>query len=124
MANHEKSPVLILPKDKKLVAKLRRKLEEYKHRIESYHEQHPNQHPVFREIVLAIEICKMTILEQLLANGKVVAWDASKKFIEERQKKDKDSAPKFVDAWMRAWPVIKDYCETGGAKIHGGTGLK
>lgn len=111
MVTQRKSPVLVLPKDPKLVSMLQGKLEEYKGRIRDYHEKHPNQHPDFRERMVALDICKMEILERLLREGRVVAWDASKEFIEKRQAKDVGSGGTFANAWMEAWPAIEDCCK-------------
>ncbi|MCP6726606.1 MAG: hypothetical protein KJI69_01010 [Patescibacteria group bacterium] len=115
---------MTLPEDAERVEMLRRKLGEYEERIETYHDENQSQHPAFRALQLATTTCKMTILKQLLDEGRVVAWDASKAFIDERLEENKSSGAHFAEAWMTAFEVINDYCETGGANVGGGTGLR
>ena len=124
MTTKNESPILVLPEDKELVKKLHKKFQEYNERIKTYHKDHLNQHPDFRDRMMALNICKKTILGILFQEKRIVAWDASKKFVGECMKRDEGSGPTFVNAWVDAWSVIQDYCETGGANVHGGTGLQ
>jgi len=124
MAMREESPVIVLPQDPELVEKLYRKLEEYKGRIQTYYNKYPNQYPNYRDRQIAGNIAQAIILERVLEEKHVVAWDASKEFVEEYEAKDPGSGSAFADGWARAWPVIADYCETGGVNISRGTGLR
>ena len=78
----EESPVLVLPSDGERVQKLRRKHAEYTERIASYDRAHSNQHPDFRARQMAVNICKVAILDALFRDRRISAWDVSKQFVE------------------------------------------
>lgn len=90
---------IILPQDKELIRRLNLKLIEYKKRYD--------------EGGRISTQCKVIILSRLLENGKV-----SLEFSEFSKEIKCDIA-----LFDRAYWVIKDYCETGGKKVCGGTGL-
>lgn len=104
----ETSPVIKFPTDPERQAQLRRKLEEYKSRLES--RQFPESQSELGY--------RVTILETLLANQEVNTWNLSR----ELASKFKDDFD--VRAFERSCAVIDDYCQTGGQHVCGGTGLK
>jgi len=95
-----KSLVITLPEERKRVEQLKMKLEEYKGRISTMG-----------------TICKKTILERLLKDGKISTWEIAEEMI---KKYGSDfNAGKFNNACA----VILDYCTTGGENTVRGTGL-
>lgn len=100
------SPVIVLPDDETRKQQLRDKLAEYKGRM------HPYRAP---ELQMGT-ICKIAVLERLLADGKVVTWDLSREMAE--------TYGFNVNDFKNACGVIEDYCKTGGKNLHGGTGLR
>lgn len=58
-------------------------------------------------------LCKMTVLQRLLREGRVSTWELSREMAEAY------GSGFDVEAFNNACGVIKDYCETS----HDGTGL-
>ena len=62
-------------------------------------------------------IYKVTVLKRLLQDGQVNTYELSLEMA-------KVHGSSFdVDVFDNACSVIEDYCKTGGANAHGGTGL-
>lgn len=109
-------PVIRLPRDKKRITELKAKLAEYQARRA--------KHLARMDAYKAPEIWfdtdsehKTAVLSELLKTGRVGTWALSRRLI-------KKFGQHFdVCAYDRACNVIADYCETGGAHVHGGTGL-
>ena len=106
MTAQEKSPELLLPEDGDRRRRLQNWLNARRAEIERYGREHPAQHPDIRDRVMAQQICEVKILEQLLASGKVVAWDLSKEILLERKQKDQGSIQAFGVSWLDAWAEI------------------
>lgn len=106
MAIQEKSPELLLPQNNEVKKRLQSRLEEKENEIKDYDSGHPAQHPHFKDRVMAQQICEVRMLKQLLARGKVVAWDLSKEIMLERKEKDEGSMRTFGLAWLDAWDAI------------------
>lgn len=60
---------------------------------------------------------KAVVLHELLTNGKISPFEM-KNWVAEVLGSDFDP-----ELFARAWRVLKDYCETGGRNVPGGTGL-
>lgn len=103
----KEAPIISLPNDETRRKQLQKKLEEYRRRMQPY-----------RAPELQMEnICKIAVLEKLLQNGQVNAWDFSREMAREY-------GPGFnTNDFSLACTVIDDYCKTGGANLRGGTGL-
>lgn len=108
MDEQQKSPVIVLPEDEARREQLRQKLEEYRTRIE------PHKAPEMQMDT----ICKIAVLERLLRDSQVNTWDLSREMVE--------IYGPGLDAhtFNVACGVVADYIKTGGANLHGGTGLK
>ena len=103
----KESPVIVFPNDEMRKNQLCNKLVEYKTRLDPYRSP---------ELQMSI-ICKITVLERLIIQGKIVTWDLYLEMAE---------VYGFcfnVHDFENACNVIKDYCTTGGQNVHGGTGL-
>jgi hypothetical protein len=104
----EEPRTIVLPKDDARKTQLRRKLEEYRKRVEPFHA--PEQ--------MMDTICKVAVLEQLLRDSQVNTWDLSRElFVTYGRAFD-------PDAFNNACGTIEDYCKTGGQNASGGTGLR
>jgi hypothetical protein len=108
-----KSPLIELPKDLELLEKLRRKLQEYKQRLETEKAQSPYQAPE----TFADTHYKIAVLGKLLSEGSVSTYDLSRELNERDGYFD-------ANAFQNACSVIHDYATTGGQAVDGGTGLK
>lgn len=98
-----KDLVITLPEEKR--SRLTAKLAEYKERLTQDQEMRLNA------------MHKIYVLERLLSDGSIKPADLSAKIA-------KDLGSDFdPDLFDTAYRVIKDYCETGGANLSGGTGL-
>lgn len=104
----KESPVIVLPADETRKQRLRDKLTEYKGR------RHPYRHPELQMDT----VCKITVLERLLRDGQVNTWDLSREMVKTY------GSGLDINAFNNACGVIKDYCETGGQNLRGGTGLR
>ena len=102
--------ILTLPTDTVRVAQLQAKLEEYKQRLKQSR-QGEGDTTTERD-----SICKIAVLEPLLANGKIDLDLVRKQVMQEYG----DCLPYFHNAFG----VIADYCDTGGINVWSGTGLK
>lgn len=103
----KEAPIISLPSDEARRKQLQKKLEEYRGRMQPYHAPE-----------LQMEnICKIAVLERLLRDGQVNAWDFSRELAEEY-----DSGFDSND-FSLACAIIDDYCKTGGANLRGETGL-
>jgi len=102
-----KNPIITLPSNPKRVQQLKLKLLEYKKRIDGY------KPPEFQMDTL----CKIAVLSRALEKGQVNTQD----LMVEMEKTYGGSFNKGY--FLRACTVIEDYCLTGGADLHGGTGL-
>lgn len=100
--------VILLPHDKKRVELLKKKLEEYRARIQ----------PFAAPEAQMVNTMKIAVLELLLTEGQVDTWEFSRHLAEEYKTNFS------VRAYANACSVIEDYCKTGGARCFGGTGLK
>jgi len=104
------SPVIRLPDDETRVEQLKRKLAEYKERLRKHPFRAPEQQ--------MDTICKIAILERLLEKKEASTWELSRELA-------KQYGSGFSGDWFNnACTVISDYCQTGGAHVRGGTGLK
>ena len=101
-----------MPKDAKRQKKLQEILQRRKDEIQFYHQEHPAQHPHFRERVLARQICEVAILEKLMNSKRVIGWDLSQEIMEKRQKEDAGSMRTFYYAWGDAWDAVAALVET------------
>lgn len=105
---HAESPILTLPiHDATRIAQLRAKLAEYELRLNPYAAPETQMGTV----------CKTTVLQRLLRDGRVVTWDLCREL---RATFGTGFSP---DAFINACRVIEDYCQTGGQTNRGGTGL-
>ena len=98
----EKIPIIVLPGER--VQQLRKKLAEYKVRVDS-----------FRAPELQMDtICKKTVLERLLRDGQVNTWELSREMLK--------TYGSGFDPWAfnNACGVVEDYCKTGGQNVFGG----
>lgn len=103
----KESPIIVLPDSKERQEQLKAKLKEYQGRIDPY------RHPALQMGA----ICKKTVLERLLKDGKINTWELSEEM-------SKTYGLDFdAESFDNACAVIKDYCKTGGAHTKGGTGL-
>ncbi|MDP3990907.1 MAG: hypothetical protein Q8P63_01285 [Candidatus Nealsonbacteria bacterium] len=100
-----KSPELLLPKNTRDIQDM---LEEKKKRIEECRREHPHWQPQSIEKAMALKICQVAILEELLSSGKAVSWDLYNKMIKERQgnREIKDLVKTFSHTWGWAWYFI------------------
>lgn len=103
----KESPVIFLPMDEVRKQQFRDKLTEYKGRM----------HPYCAPEMQMNTICKINVMERLLRDGQVNTWELSREMVETYGNID-------VNEFNNACDIIDDYCKTGGANIHGGTGLK
>ena len=98
-----KDLVITLPEERR--AQLTAKLAEYERRLRREPEYRLNS------------LHKSYVLKRLLEDGKVSPSELAKQIA-------KDLGSEFdADSYYTAWHVMKDYCETGGANLSGGTGL-
>ncbi len=102
------NPVIKLPADPKRLKQLRLKLVEYEGRLDKYKHPAAQMHG----------ICKLAVLSSLIKSGKV----NTPELMAEMTKTYGSSFNK--GEFLSACTVIEDYCLTGGANLHGGTGLK
>lgn len=106
--SENKSPVTVLPEDEARKEKLRRKLEEYKGRLDG-----------FRAPELQMDtICKIAVLGKILKDGEVNTWDLS------RELSARYGSSYDPYAFNVACDVVEDYIKIGGVNLRGGTGLK
>ncbi|MEK7503001.1 MAG: hypothetical protein AAB556_00990 [Patescibacteria group bacterium] len=103
----DESPILVLPKDETRKQQLRKKLAEYRGRIDPSHAPETQMSA----------ICKTTVLERLLRDGQVKTYDLSLEMAEMY------GSGFDVNKFNNACGVIDDYCKTGGQNVSGGTGL-
>lgn len=102
------SPVITLPYDETLIARLRLKLEEYKKRYDIYHAPESQMDTIM----------KTEVLERILEARKIKTFDLA------RELEEKFGSSYSARHFNRACSVIQDYITTGGdPKKHGGTGL-
>lgn len=113
------TPKLVLPDDKELVAKLERKLTEYKKRLEEQKEIADDGWTAKERVAeLTSETRhKIAVLEELLTNKVIDTHELSRRLKQE----DKFYSVRYFE---RACAVINDYVTTGGEQSSGGTGLK
>lgn len=102
------NPIIELPSDPKRVQQLKLKLIEYHNRFDRYKPPEAQMSP----------ICKIAVLSHLIEDGKV----NTQELMAEMEKTYGSGFNKGY--FLRACAVIEDYCLTGGANLHGGTGLK
>ncbi len=102
------SPVLRLPDDAEMQARLRLKLDEYQKRLDPYKAPELQQSTYF----------KFTVLKQLLEQGQVDTYNLSLELGAKFGHRGFDK-----EAYNNACGVIKDYITTGGANTRRGTGL-
>lgn len=96
---------------------------EYKCRLR---DREPHEHPDLYAQRMMDARCKIAVLEELLKSGRVVTWDLALALGKEFNKPgiSISVALAFARAFINACGVVADYCKTGGAHAHGGTGLK
>ena len=97
----EDDNVIILPADPERVARLRAKLEEYEFRYHSYAPPEPRSSIYY----------KLNILQRLLKDGQVKAWEMFEALTVDNSD---------LTAFSAAFDVIEDYCLTGGVNLYGG----
>ena len=102
----EKSPILVLP-DKVRVEQLEKKLEAYKGILDPWCPPELQMDTIY----------KITVLERLLRDGEVNAWELCLEMI------DTYGSGLDVYKFNVACGVIDNYCKTGGKGNTGGTGL-
>ena len=103
--------VIKLPDDPTRRKQLEKKLEEYKGRLDSF------QHPELQMRLHPHSKCKELVLQKLLQDSEVNTPQYSLELAQEFG--DAFDVEEFADACG----VINDYCETGGQRNNGGTGL-
>lgn len=109
----EESPVIILPDERK--EQLQAKLDEYHSRMAK--DGDPYTHPEQLLFMGSGAAYKSVVLERVLRDGSLRIWDLSLELSERL-------GPAFnPEKFTKACAVIKDYCETGGINVQGGTGL-
>lgn len=106
------SPVIVLPDERR--EQLQAKINEYRKRMADDDEF---THPEGQLLMGSGTAYNFCVLERLLSDGTVKTFDLSAELMEKLG--DRFDPAKFGNACG----VIKDYCETGGAKVTGGTGL-
>ena len=94
------TPIIRLPDDEEMQARLRHKLAEYKERIEPYRAPELQQDTYF----------KIQVLERLLERGEVNTYNLSLELAARLGKREFS-----VDDFNNACAVIQDYATTGGA---------
>ncbi|MDP3999665.1 MAG: hypothetical protein Q8P76_03690 [bacterium] len=99
--------VIVLPKDEERKQRLTRKREEYRHRLDN-----PDFSGYKNEM-----LCRIEVLDRLLADGRAVTKDILNKLVKQY------GSEVNLDDFDSSCVIIEDYCETGGAKVRGGTGL-
>jgi hypothetical protein len=124
-----------LPKDEGLVKKLKGKLVEYGKRINDEREKILERNPHIDFNLLSGELatnhssCKFFILSRLLDRKLVEVDDLFKEYLAESKTAEINLKFRegiysyFIYCFNNAYKVIKNYCETEGADIKGGTGL-
>ena len=95
----------------RLVARLRTKKEEYQKRLERKDSAQPNSPKIIR-----LDFYKLFLVDKLLTQGKVDFDEAEAELLKKFHYFDPTN---FRDAYL----VIKDYTESGGNKVIGGTGF-
>lgn len=95
------SPVIVLPEDETHKQQLREKLKEYRGRL------HPHRAP---ESQMGI-ICKITVMERLFRDGRVVMWDLYRELVTTY------GSGFDVNAFSNACGVIESYCKTSGQNL-------
>ena len=103
-----------LPEDEKIIKALKNKKEEYSKRIEEQIRKDPH----FSPDVMPDFYYRIAMLKELLTNKKINAEELSKKL------KKEYGGLLNNRAFCSSYSVIKDYVETGGKNLEGGTGLK
>lgn len=129
-----------LPTDERRIIQLRVKLQEYCSRLKSplgdaseqelaTIEVETDQKDVELTDLNKIDVSKMdaeqmdtvfkiVLLQRLLINGSISGWNIMKELAGHFGRKFN------AQQYNQAFAVITDYCQTGGAKVKGGTGLK
>lgn len=110
---NKESPKINFPEDINIVKALQKKLSEYKERLSAEIKKDPYKAPEF----FIDTNYKIAILEKLLINGEVNTYELSKEL-------NKKFGGLDIETFKNACSIIKDYAETGGENISGGTGLK
>jgi|GEM_PF-2294453 len=120
-----KGPIIKLPKDESRKAQLQRKLEEYKTRIKADRPltRHPELHRIIQQAAWPQVAFCILILEALFEKGEVNTQNLSVDLSEKAKAAGGLWTTTTAAAFETACAIIKDYCETGGAHTHGGTGL-
>ena len=109
-------PVIRLPRDKKRVADLQKKLAEYQRR----RSDHLSRMDAYKAPEIWFDTDsehKIAVLSELIKKGRIGTWALSRRLVE------RFGIHFDVGAYERACTVIEDYCKTGGANVRGGTGL-
>lgn len=123
----EVSPVITLPSDPELRAKLERKLLEYKQRYADIVAEHGGEEnlkyksPELMSLDFGQAPYRVFILERLLRDGVVETWSLSRELAGVLQKVGNEFVNEYFD---RSCTVIRSYAEKGGAGLIDGTGLK
>lgn len=104
---------IVLPKDEATVEKLKKKLAEYEGRL-----THPDWQT---NHLISDTVCKIAVLKHLLSNGRVSDNDFPKVVADIAAMRYRGLD---ITLLSQAFGVIKDYCETGGKNVFGGTKLK
>lgn len=109
------NPIIKLPEDPNMRGALEKKLAEYVERATCLIRRYPEIE--FDELNrFNPSVYKLAILEKLLRDGEI----NTDRFLVELQMKKHDIDPGF---YQDSAFVIRDYCETGGENVIGGTGL-
>ena len=118
MNEKTEGPVLKLPKNDVLRARLAKKLEEYRERVT---EEQGTDYPVFAHFTKPAyrdAFYKEMVLERLLNNGEVKCWDLSREFCFSNPYDEID-----ILAFSNACSVVKYYCTGREHEVTGGNGL-
>lgn len=109
---------IILPEDKSLVDKLKKKRIEYTKRIEkNFPGVYSKYSSSLRNLYVVTSVYyKLSILSEVLDFRKIEKSKITKDLYDYEGKF-------FLESFNKSWEVIKDYCLTGGRNILGGTGL-
>ena len=114
--SEQKGPIIELPVDPQTVEKLRRKLAEYKDRLEQFKKDNIHKHPELVLLETTDTRYKIAVLEKVI-EGNGDAWTIGREI-------DKQDGNLDLLVFQNACGVIEDYCKTGGNKTIRSTGLK
>jgi hypothetical protein len=104
--------VLVCPESPDLKEALRAKEDEYNDRIEAYMVTHSDRDSDRQRLDLAVEICGLAILRELLQKGRIYGFDTAAEFFNPlMNRREPDYWQAFFVPWQQAWSTIKKICE-------------